>query len=41
LAAIAAHHLGFKEEAIKHGANAVEFEPNNKRLIKNLEFYKE
>ena len=41
LAAIAAYRLGFKEEAIKHGTNALEFEPNNERLIKNLEYYKE
>jgi tetratricopeptide (TPR) repeat protein len=41
LAAIAAYRLGFKEEAIKHGINALEFEPNNERLIKNLEYYKE
>jgi Flp pilus assembly protein TadD len=41
LAAIAAYRLGFKEEAVKHGTNALEFEPNNSRLIKNLEYYKE
>jgi glycosyltransferase involved in cell wall biosynthesis len=41
LAAIAAYRLGFKTEAIKHGENALEFEPDNKRLIKNLEYYKE
>jgi tetratricopeptide (TPR) repeat protein len=41
LAAIAAYRLGFKEEAKRHGANALEFEPNDERLIKNLEYYKE
>lgn len=41
LAAIAAYRLGFKQEAIKHGEKAVELEPNNERLIKNLEYYKE
>jgi tetratricopeptide (TPR) repeat protein len=41
LAAISAYRLGFKKEAIKHGANALEFEPNNERLLKNLEYYKE
>lgn len=40
-AAIAAHHLGLKEESIKHGQMAVNFDPTNTRLIKNLEFYKE
>ena len=38
--AISAHKLGLKEEAIKHGEIAVKFEPNNERLIQNLEFYR-
>jgi hypothetical protein len=41
LAAIAAYYLGLKEEALKHGLKAVELEPSNERLIKNLKFYKE
>lgn len=40
LLSIAAHKLGMKEEAIKHGEIAVQFEPNNERLVKNLEYYK-
>jgi hypothetical protein len=40
-ASISAHHLGLKEESIKHGQMAVDFDPTNERLIKNLEFYKE
>lgn len=39
--AIAAHKLGLKEEAIKHGTIAVEYEPNNQRLTNNLKYYKE
>lgn len=38
--AIAAHKLGLKEEAIKHGEIAVQFEPTNERLKQNLEFYR-
>lgn len=41
LAAIAAYYLGLKEEALKLGKQALELEPTNERLIKNLEFYKE
>lgn len=41
LAAISAHHLGLKEEAIRQGEIAVSLEPNDQRLINNLEFYKE
>lgn len=41
LAALAAHYLGLKEEALKYGTLAVELEPTNERLIKNLEYYKE
>jgi glycosyltransferase involved in cell wall biosynthesis len=40
LLSIAAHKLGMTEEAIKHGEIALQFEPNNERLIKNLEYYK-
>jgi tetratricopeptide (TPR) repeat protein len=39
--AIAAHHLGLKEEAIKHGTIALQMEPGNERLITNLKFYNE
>jgi tetratricopeptide (TPR) repeat protein len=41
LAAIAAHYLGLKTEALKYGQKALEIDPNNSRLIKNLEFYME
>lgn len=39
--AIAAYKLKLKEEAIKHGTIAVEFAPNNQRLVNNLKYYKE
>jgi glycosyltransferase involved in cell wall biosynthesis len=41
LLAISAHYIGLKDLAIEHGQIAVDLEPNNERLIKNLEFYKE
>lgn len=41
LAAIAAYYLGLKEEALQLGEKALELEPTNERLIKNLAFYKE
>lgn len=41
LAAISAYHLGMKEEAIKQGQLAVEMNPGDERLKKNLELYKE
>lgn len=41
LAALAAYYLGLKEEALKYGEKAVELEPSNERLIKNLQYYKE
>jgi glycosyltransferase involved in cell wall biosynthesis len=41
LLALAAHHIGLKDLAVEHGQIAVDLEPNNERLIKNLEFYKE
>ena len=40
-AAVAAYYLGLKEEALTNGLKAVELEPSNERLIKNLEYYKE
>lgn len=39
LAAIAAFRLGMMDEARKHGQRAVELEPENERLIKNMEYY--
>ena len=39
-AAVAAYYLGLKEEALTNGLKAVELEPSNERLIKNLEYYK-
>mgnify|MGYP003343702071 FL=1 len=41
LAALSAYYLGLKEEALKYGLKAVELEPTNERLTKNLEYYKE
>lgn len=41
LAAIAAYYLGLKQEALQLGEKALELEPTNERLIKNLEYYKE
>lgn len=37
--AIAAYHLGKIEESIVHGKIALEFEPDNTRLINNLNYY--
>ena len=39
--AIAAHHLGLKDEAIKYGEIALKMQPDDQRLIDNLKFYKE
>lgn len=39
LMALAAHHLGMREVAIKHGTIAVEKEPHNERLKANLDHY--
>lgn len=39
LAAIAAHHLGLKQDAIQQGALALSFEPNNDRLKNNQRYY--
>lgn len=41
LAALAAYYLGLKEEALKLGTIAVEMDPTNERLLKNLEYYKD
>ena len=41
LAALAAHHLGYREEALTFGREAVNLNPTDSRLQKNLEFYKE
>jgi len=40
LAAISAHNLGFKEESIKYGQQAVYLSPTDARLASNLVFYK-
>lgn len=40
LIAISAYHLGLKDDAIEHGQLAVNFEPNDERLKRNLEYYK-
>jgi hypothetical protein len=40
LSSISAFKLGLKEEAIKQGELAVQFDPSNDRLVKNLEYYK-
>lgn len=37
--AISAYHLGYKQDSIKHGQLAVELEPDNQRLVTNLEYY--
>lgn len=41
LAAIAAYNLKLHREAITFGSKAVELNPNDQRLIKNLEFYQQ
>jgi len=38
-AALAAHYMGMKDEAIRHGKAALELEPNDQRLRLNLAFY--
>lgn len=40
IAAIAAYYLGLKQEAQKLGEMALEMDPTNERLLKNMEFYK-
>ena len=39
LAAISAHHLGLKDEAIRYGQAAVDLSPGDERLARNLEYY--
>jgi glycosyltransferase involved in cell wall biosynthesis len=39
LAALAAWHLGLNDQAKNHGSTAVEMNPTNARLIKNLSYY--
>ena len=39
-AAIAAWHLGLKKQALFHGQNALDLDPENLRLIENLKHYK-
>jgi tetratricopeptide (TPR) repeat protein len=39
LFALAAYHLGKHDEAVEHGTLAVELEPDDERLTRNLEFY--
>jgi glycosyltransferase involved in cell wall biosynthesis len=41
IAAIAAYNLGYKEEALTFGQEALNLNPTDERLKKNLEFYKE
>lgn len=40
LAALAAHTLGFKDEAVKYGTKAMALNPNDERLARNLIFYR-
>ncbi|MHC1948916.1 glycosyltransferase [Bradyrhizobium sp. UFLA06-06] len=40
LIALAYHHLGLPEKAIKHGEAALNAKPNDPRLVKNLGFYR-
>lgn len=39
LVALAAYHLGERDEAVEHGQIACELEPGDDRLKRNLEFY--
>jgi hypothetical protein len=41
LAAIAAHHLGYRHEALYHGTQAVRLNPYETRLSMNLNHYRE
>ena len=41
LAAIAAYNLGYYQEAVYHGNEAVKLSPYNDRLVNNLKFYRE
>jgi tetratricopeptide (TPR) repeat protein len=40
LAALGAHHTGSKEEAVQYGEKAVELNPTDERLARNLAWYK-
>jgi len=40
LIAISSYNLGHKEDSIRHGQIAVDLEPNDQRLLNNLEFYR-
>jgi glycosyltransferase involved in cell wall biosynthesis len=40
LAAVACHHLGLSERAIRYGEQALEYAPEDERLIGNLELYR-
>lgn len=40
LIAISSWQLGDFKTAVKHGSKAVEINPNDERLVKNLEFYR-
>jgi len=40
LAAISAHYLGDKDTALTHGTKALELEPHDERLARNLGFYR-
>jgi tetratricopeptide (TPR) repeat protein len=39
LAALAAYNMGMKEQAIEYGARALEINPQDERLLKNIEYY--
>jgi Flp pilus assembly protein TadD len=39
-AAIAAFHLGLKDEALVHGQKALDLEPNDPRLVENMRWYR-
>ncbi|MFA7504271.1 MAG: hypothetical protein WCZ28_06195 [Burkholderiaceae bacterium] len=41
LLALAAHHLGLREEALEHGRKALELAPGDERLRANLTFYEQ
>lgn len=41
LIAISAYHLGLKDDSILHGKIAVDYEPDNIRLLNNLKYYGE
>lgn len=40
LAAVACHHLGLKERAVRYGEEALKFAPEDERLIANLQLYR-